>query len=100
MSELKQIILVRKDLGMSKGKIGAQCAHASVEAVFQSNSKLVSKWRSSGMKKIVLGVENLEELENLLKKAFENDLVTSIISDAGRTEVEAGTKTCGAIGPG
>lgn len=100
MSELKQIILIRKDINMSKGKIAAQSAHASVEAVLLSNKKLMLKWRETGMKKIVLKVDNENQLLELLKKAQENNLTTSLIKDAGHTEVKPGTITCGAIGPG
>lgn len=100
MSELKQVILMRKDLSMSKGKLVAQGAHASVDAIFDANSKLVKKWRTSGMKKIALKVESLEQLKELIEKAQEQDLATSLITDAGHTEVKPGTMTCGAIGPG
>lgn len=100
MSDLKQVILMRSDLKMSKGKMIAQGAHASVDAVLSTNKKLVSKWRSVGMKKITLKVESLEQLKELLKKAQEQDIITSQIADAGHTEVTPGTITCGAIGPG
>jgi len=99
MSELKQVILIRKDLSMSKGKIAAQAGHACVDAVLSSNKKLIDSWRKQGMKKIALKVENEEELLKYLKKAEEAELVFSLITDAGHTEVEPGTKTCGAIGP-
>jgi PTH2 family peptidyl-tRNA hydrolase len=100
MSDLKQVILMRTDLKMSKGKMIAQGAHASVDATLSANKKLVSKWRSIGMKKIALKVESLEQLKNLLKQAQEVDLITSQITDAGHTEVVPGTITCGVIGPG
>jgi PTH2 family peptidyl-tRNA hydrolase len=100
MSEVKQVILMRSDLKMSKGKMIAQGAHASVDAVLNANKKLVSKWRSVGMKKIALKVESLEQLKELLKQAQEADLITSQIADAGHTEVAPGTITCGVIGPG
>ena len=100
MSELKQVILMRNDLNMSKGKMIAQGAHASVDAVLNANKKLISKWRETGMKKITLKIESEEELKILIQKAQENDLITSIIKDAGHTEVKPGTITCGAIGPG
>lgn len=85
---------------MSKGKIAAQAAHASVDAVLNTNNKLLKKWRSEGMKKIALKVESQQQLEELINKASQNDIVTSIIKDAGHTEVSPGTTTCGAIGPG
>lgn len=100
MSELKQVLLVRTDIKMSKGKIAAQAAHASIEATLSANKKLVSKWRLSGMKKIALQIENEQQLKELLEKAQQQNIITSIIKDAGHTEVKPGTTTCGAIGPG
>jgi len=99
MAELKQIILVRTDLKMSKGKIAAQAAHAAVEAVLTSNKKLVKAWRDTGMKKIALQVDSEAELMKYYQLAMENDLNASLIRDAGRTEIAAGSKTCVAIGP-
>ena len=100
MSNLKQVILVRTDIKMSKGKTAAQVAHASVEAVFNSNKKLLSNWRKSGMKKITLSVETKDDLLKYKEIADENDLPTGLITDAGHTELEPGTTTCLAIGPG
>lgn len=100
MSELKQVILIRKDLKMTKGKIAAQAAHASVDATLSANKKLVQKWRLTGMKKIALGIENENQLKEFLNKANEMNITISLIKDAGHTEVAPGTITCGAIGPG
>lgn len=99
MAELKQVILMRSDLGMGKGKMIAQGAHASVEAVFESNKKLLLNWKRGGMKKVTLKVNSQEELEELIKKAQGEDLCAVTIRDAGRTQIESGTMTCGAIGP-
>ncbi|MFT4244829.1 MAG: peptidyl-tRNA hydrolase Pth2 [Candidatus Woesearchaeota archaeon] len=99
MAELKQVILMRTDLGMGKGKMIAQGAHACVEAVFESNKKLLLNWKRGGMKKITLKVNSQEELEELIEKAQEEDLVAVTIRDAGKTQVESGTMTCGVIGP-
>jgi len=84
---------------MSKGKIAAQAAHAAVDCAFSSNKKLFSNWRAQGMKKIALRIESIDELKNLLQKAEDMNLTISMIKDAGKTEVEPGTVTCGAIGP-
>ena len=54
MAELKQVILVRHDLKLPKGKLSAQVAHASVEAVLKSEKDKVKEWRTSGQKKVVL----------------------------------------------
>lgn len=95
----KQVILIRQDLKLPKGKACAQSSHASVEAVLKSDSELVQKWRKSGMAKIVLKVENEEELIRYFQQAKDNSLITSLITDAGRTVIAPGTKTAVAIGP-
>jgi peptidyl-tRNA hydrolase, PTH2 family len=95
----KQVILVRQDLKLPKGKMAAQSAHASVEAVLRSDSEMVKKWRSEGMAKIVLKVKDEKELIQYFQEAKDNDLVASLITDAGRTVIAPGTKTCVAIGP-
>ena len=95
----KQVILVREDLKLPKGKLGAQVAHASVDAVLKSDRKLVAKWRSEGGKKIVLKVEGEKELVKFKEMAEDAGLKCALITDAGHTVVEPGTVTCGAIGP-
>ncbi len=95
--ELKQVIVVRKDLGMSKGKLAAQVAHASVTASDRSEWK--DKWVGESQKKSVLKCDNLDELLDLYEKAKRDKLPTSLIRDAGRTELADGTITCIGIGP-
>ena len=95
----KQVILVREDLKLDKGKMAAQVAHASVEAALRSDKEIVKQWRIKGMKKIVLKVKNKEELFKYKEIAKNNNLKTALITDAGRTAIEPGTKTCLAIGP-
>ncbi|MBI4981027.1 peptidyl-tRNA hydrolase [Candidatus Woesearchaeota archaeon] len=99
MSELKQVILVRQDLKLPKGKLGAQCAHASVEAVLKSPSSTIKEWRSQGMAKIVLKVKDEKELIHYFQLAKDAGLTASLITDAGRTVIAPGTKTCAGIGP-
>lgn len=97
--EYKQVILVRDDLKLDKGKMAAQVAHASVEAAFRSDKEIVKKWRMLGMKKVVLKVKNKEELFKYKEIAKDNGIKTALITDAGRTSIKPGTKTCLAIGP-
>ncbi|MBI2662800.1 peptidyl-tRNA hydrolase [Candidatus Woesearchaeota archaeon] len=99
MPGLKQVILVRKDLQMPKGKLAAQCAHASVEAVLKSDQKVVQAWSKQGMPKIVLKVEDEKELLQYYQKAKDTKLAASLIIDAGRTVLAPNTKTCVGIGP-
>jgi len=101
MSELKQVIVIRKDLGMKPGKIAAQCAHASVEAIEKTEIKtpgVVQEWKAGGMPKIVLKVNSEKELLELFMQ-IKKLIPTALIRDAGRTQVEPGSITCIGIGP-
>jgi peptidyl-tRNA hydrolase len=84
---------------MPKGKLSAQVAHGSVEAVLNSDPKIVQAWRREGMKKSVLKVDCEEELRSLLIHAKQQGLKTGLINDAGRTFLEPGTTTVLGIGP-
>ena len=96
---MKQVILVRTDLKMPKGKISVQCSHASVEAVLKSDKKTIEEWQNQGMKKVVLKVNSKEELLDFNKKAKIMKLKTALIKDAGKTFFDKPTITCLAIGP-
>ena len=95
----KQVILVRQDLKLPKGKLATQAAHASVEAVLRSEPETVKRWRSEGMAKIVIKVKDEAELVKYFQQAKDEDLAVSLITDAGRTVIAPGTKTCVGIGP-
>jgi len=97
--EYKQVILVRADLRLPKGKMAAQVAHASVECTLKSTRNRVMAWRRQGMKKVVLKVKDLRQLKYYATKAGDARLITSLISDAGHTTVKPGTTTCVGIGP-
>ncbi|MFW6383428.1 MAG: peptidyl-tRNA hydrolase Pth2, partial [Nanoarchaeota archaeon] len=87
------------DLKLPKGKMAVQSAHAAVEAVLKSDKEKIKKWRSEGSKKIALRVQNKEELYRYIQQAKDLGITTSVITDAGRTVIEPGTVTAGAIGP-
>lgn len=97
--ELKQVILVRKDLKLSPGKLAAQVAHAAVQCAMKTDSTLIRDWHSRGAKKVVLKVKDEAELHKFEQSAKEAGLKTALISDAGLTEVKPGTETCLGIGP-
>jgi len=99
MKEYKQVILIRKDLKMSKGKMSAQSAHASTDALLKSHKDDIKAWQNQGMKKVILGVEDEKELLKLKIDAEDAGLIVSIIADAGRTELAPGTVTAVGIGP-
>lgn len=99
MEQYKQVILIREDLNLPKGKMAGQAAHAAVEAVLKSDKKKISAWRTEGQKKIVLKIKDEDTLYNLKIQADELKLTTAIITDAGKTVIAPGTVTCLAIGP-
>lgn len=97
---MKQVILMRTDLGMTIGKMCAQSAHVACEGYRRAREDTrCQPWFEEGLPVVVLGVPNEEHLVYLLKKAQDANLFTSCVQDAGRNEVPRGTLTCGAIGP-
>ncbi len=97
--EYKQVILVRTDIVMSKGKMAAQVAHASTEATLKSDDQKVKAWRNKGMKKVVLKVKGESELFKFKEFAKDVGVTSALIRDAGKTQLDPGTITCLAIGP-
>ena len=95
----KQVILLRRDLKLPKGKAAVQCAHASVECVLKSDRRLVDRWRQEGGKKVALRVSGRAELLKFKRLADRSCLKNSLITDAGKTVVRPGTITCLGIGP-
>lgn len=99
---LKMVLIVRTDLKLSKGKIASQCSHAAIMCyrnTLDNKPKLIDEWLQQGQPKIVLKVQNLDEMEDVLKEANDHNLVYSIIRDAGRTQIPSGTTTVLGIGP-
>jgi len=99
---VKQVIVIRSDLKMSRGKLSTQVAHASVTAFYetlQKNRELAIKWLEEGQPKIVVKVDSIEELLSIKEEAEKNGLISVVIKDAGLTELEQGTITCLGIGP-
>ena len=99
----KLVIVVRKDLNLSPGKLAVQASHASVSCAVKSQekkNKYFKRWYKEGQKKVLVRCDDLEHLKFLNDMAENEGLMTSIITDAGLTEVEQGTTTCLGIGPG
>jgi PTH2 family peptidyl-tRNA hydrolase len=109
---MKQVIVIRKDLGMRAGKMVAQGSHASmmflINAHYSSNRavynqacmKLANWLFDSAMTKICCRVESEQELLEIADKAKDAGLEVHPIEDAGRTEFHGvPTLTCLAIGP-
>jgi PTH2 family peptidyl-tRNA hydrolase len=98
---VKQVILMRTDLNMRKGKMVAQGAHASLNAFYNHPQTYDTiTWMESGYAKVCLQVNSEEELLLLLHKATDAGLRTHLVVDEGRTEFNGvQTMTCAAIGP-
>ncbi|MBI5884578.1 peptidyl-tRNA hydrolase [archaeon] len=98
---LKQVILVRHDLKLGKGKLAAQASHASVSAflkAMQKDEEAAKEWLDDGQPKIVLKVNGEKELLEFFE-ALKKQFPTALITDAGRTQIASGTKTCVGAGP-
>ncbi|KAL5964002.1 Peptidyl-tRNA hydrolase 2 mitochondrial [Taenia solium] len=101
--DLKLVLVVRSDLGMTKGKVAAQCSHATLECyrnALEDCPDVVSLWERIGQKKIALKAPDYEALIKLQNAAEEAGLPHCLIHDAGRTQVPSGSATVLGIGPG
>lgn len=122
MSDIKQWIIIRKDLKMRRGKEIAQGAHASMK-VFLDGSLIrkfdqydsrpyepaileidlwqeAEEWLDKGFAKITLQVNSEQELLEVYNKAKNANLPCAIIQDSGKTEFHnVLTYTTCAIGP-
>ena len=105
----KQVIVIRKDLGMRRGKECAQAAHASSQWLinrvksgteYHYFSDAEKEWMDGEYAKITLVVHSEDELIAIFMAAKDANLTVNMITDLGKTEF-AGvpTKTCLAIGP-
>ncbi|KAF3933395.1 hypothetical protein ABW19_dt0206925 [Dactylella cylindrospora] len=100
--ECKLVLCVRTDLGMTKGKIAAQCGHATLacyKAVLNHAPLLLKRWEYMGQAKIALKVDSEEELLTLQAQAMSLGLVAKVVRDAGRTQIASGSSTVLGIGP-
>lgn len=124
--ETKQVIVVRRDLNMRKGKMAAQAAHASMMFLTRNAEDIVVKrpfhdedgfpinesgifiplsnrhfsWLRNSFTKIVVSVNSEEELYQIVEKARLADVESYICVDSGKTEFNGvPTPTCAAIGP-
>eukprot|EP00455_Lapot_gusevi_P031116 TRINITY_DN3361_c0_g1_i1.p1 TRINITY_DN3361_c0_g1~~TRINITY_DN3361_c0_g1_i1.p1 ORF type:complete len:114 (+),score=15.86 TRINITY_DN3361_c0_g1_i1:163-504(+) len=97
------ILGVRKDLKMEKGKIAAQCGHATLGAYRQLEGEdraSLDCWLLCGQPKIAVQIQDEDEMLELKQSAEKIGLPTYIVRDAGHTQVAPGSKTVLAIGPG
>lgn len=112
----KQMIVVRRDLKMRKGKIAAQAGHACVEATLMALARegrldevcvvpnaegdpswvalehpagersALSDWFDAGVAKVCVYVDSEEALLDLARRGREQGFLVALIRDAGFTE--------------
>ena len=108
---IKQVIVMRHDLKMRRGKQIAQGAHASMSFVcrrlqesgsvsFGDFTESQRAWLTGAFAKVCCRVDSEEELMEIHDKALAAGLEVHLITDSGRTEFHGEpTNTCLAIGP-
>lgn len=96
---MKQAIVARADLGMSEGKLAAQVAHASLQALEAADTRASREWKGDGQKKVVVRANSESKLFELAERADVDGLPHSLVRDAGHTQLEPGTTTALAVGP-
>jgi PTH2 family peptidyl-tRNA hydrolase len=106
MTKTKQVIVIRKDLNMRKGKMVAQGSHASMAFLtrrLQKNepiTEIQKEWLDNSFAKICVSVDSEQELLEIEQKAKEMGVECHLITDNGLTEFKnIPTKTCLALGP-
>ena len=97
---MKQAIVARTDIGMSQGKLAAQVAHASLSAYEDADDRTRTRWKGQGQKKVVLKAQGEQQLFDLADAAEREGLPHAIVRDAGHTQLDPGTVTALAVGPG
>ena len=122
----KQMIVMRRDLKMRKGKIAAQAGHACVEAVLMALAREgrlndvcvtpddswvyladdgaqpspLTDWFGAGVAKVCVYVDSEEALLELAAKGREEGFLCALVRDAGHTEFHGEpTYTCLAFEP-
>ncbi|KAI1873839.1 uncharacterized protein JN550_003108 [Neoarthrinium moseri] len=105
--ECKLVLVVRTDLGMTKGKIAAQCSHATLacykslarQPATSAAGQVLKRWERLGQAKIAVQTKSQQELLDLMGRARALGLTAEVIQDAGRTQIEAGSMTVLGVGP-
>jgi len=102
--ECKLVLVVRSDLGMTKGKIAAQCSHATL-ACYKTlvradpSHPVLKRWERLGQAKVALKIDSEDDMLMLQAQAISLGLCAQVIHDAGRTQIVSGSATVLGIGP-
>lgn len=98
MSQLKQVIVLRENLDISKGKQISQACHASLKSYKKTEAESQKNWEDQGSKKVVVDIGE-DDLKKRLNRAKTLQIPAALVKDAGLTEVEPGTVTALGVGP-
>jgi PTH2 family peptidyl-tRNA hydrolase len=116
MRSTKQVLVIRADLKMRRGKECAQASHASMKVFLDNKTKssygkdmdnlhvqlwpAAVSWLSNSFTKVCVRVDSEEELLDIFKKAQDAHIPSSLVTDSGKTEFHGvPTPTVVAIGP-
>ncbi|KAK9271608.1 hypothetical protein L1049_001970 [Liquidambar formosana] len=100
LEDFKMVLVVRNDLKMGKGKIAAQCSHATLglyKKILHRAPKALNRWEMCGQVKVVVKIESEEDLLVLQERAKSLQLPTHVTIDAGRTQIAPNSRTVMAI---
>ncbi|XP_050385162.1 uncharacterized protein LOC126801752 [Argentina anserina] len=100
LQDFKMVLVVRNDLKMGKGKIAAQCSHATLglyKKLLRRAPKSLNRWEMCAQPKVVLKVETEEEMLVLQDRAKSLNLPNHITVDAGKTQIAPNSRTVMAI---
>jgi len=95
MSQQMVGVVLRKDIRMGKGKFSVQTAHAIVSLLSERNLK----WDFPNKSIEIWTVKSEEDLLGIYHQAQKLKCNCSLIRDAGKTQLDPGTKTAVGIGP-
>ena len=83
---VKLVLVIRADLGMRRGKIAVQVAHAAVAAALASRgSQNFAAWLEAGQPKVVVQVASAEQLGDIARQAQVSGVPVQLVHDSGRT---------------
>ncbi len=113
MSDIKQVIVIRKDLKMRRGKEIVQGCHASNmflmwrlgtikkgASIHYTLTEVEELWMAGNYKKVCVTVNSESEMDGIYEEAKLAGLEVHMVTDLGLTEFNLEpTKTCLAIGP-
>lgn len=108
----KQVLVLRRDLTIRRGKEVAQGAHASLAFITRRLIRIIGgyhlvkltaaerSWLKNSYVKICLQCDTLEDMQDIHAKAISLGVETQLITDSGRTEFKGvPTVTALALGP-